>query len=251
MPIAMATDSVPQSSKSSPNNSRVSVSNRTIAKGYRQLGPATQPKNTNHQRGTAPVGKVVRFEFYGRYIQLPTPRCFAVRIFFFPASRCSSRLKPRRLPGSLLGQLSGAQRGNLAKVSKRWRSMPKASRRQQRSQGGWRIEEDFSTPTLNRQHAVVVTDEEAHPCNPCSTARPKGHIPCWLQRLKIFIGLEKGFDAQGIENPEGNQEQQDISGCGRLPGPFKSTSAGTLSFTLIICVCIKLVRFRDRRLSRR
>lgn len=79
----------------------------------------------------------------------------------------------------------------------------------------------ISIPTLAGQSVNQLVDpvppsykeqEYAHPGQPCTTVRPKCQVPCWLQGLEIFIGLEKGSPrADGVYKTEGDKTHENVS----------------------------------------
>lgn len=64
----------------------------------------------------------------------------------------------------------------------------------------------------------------AYPGDPCSTVGPECDLPRWLKGLKVLVGLKEGFDAQRIQNPECEQEEENILRDGDLLGPLSDAS---------------------------
>ena len=56
--------------------------------------------------------------------------------------------------------------------------------------------------------------DKTYPCQPCSTVRAKCQIPGRLESLEIFIWLEEGAHAEGVEESKGKQDGEDVAGLG-------------------------------------
>lgn len=56
------------------------------------------------------------------------------------------------------------------------------------------------------------------PSYPGALIPAKGNLPRGLQRLEELIGLEECTDGQGVDEAEGDEEEEDVRGWGRRGG---------------------------------
>ena len=85
-------------------------------------------------------------------------------------------------------------------------------------------------PLLHATSVVVLSSSIfVYPCDPGATILSKGDLPSWLKGLEVFIRLEEGLDAQRIENPECDKEQEDVLRCRYLLDPLHGASPKTFN----------------------
>lgn len=83
-------------------------------------------------------------------------------------------------------------------------------------------------PLLHATSAVVLFPSSmVYPSDPGSTILSERDLPSWLEGLEVFIWLEEGLDAQRIENPECDKEQEDVLRCRYLLNALHGASAKT------------------------
>lgn len=92
----------------------------------------------------------------------------------------------------------------------------------------------FHSCTLvsNRKDGAALVLDGTHPSDPHSTVLTKYHLPCWLERLEELVWLEECFDAQCVQDPECDEEEQDILRSRSFGDARKSLSRGGLG---LIC----------------